>query len=274
MVPRIDSQSRNMPGAEAPIGFCIPCMNRRWQVEETLPANLLALEGTPHFLALCDYNSRDGLWNYIEARHRDAIKSGTLLYFRTNEPEEFHYSQAKNTAHRLALTRAPTVLFNLDADNFITKTTLNLIDHVFSFWPDAVFHNWSGASRDGSYGRLAVSAEKWASLGGYDEQALVYAGMGQDKDFVLRARYDRLPYVHINLVERRAIQNTSAQKLENCGVADQFPGLSPDEIMTQVRAVTKKTMALVGSDKRSKTTLSMQRRFRGRINLLDSETVI
>jgi hypothetical protein len=47
------------------VGFCTSCMNRRWQLEQTLPANLELLRGTRHFLALVDYNSGDDLGSFL-----------------------------------------------------------------------------------------------------------------------------------------------------------------------------------------------------------------
>src|SRR4051812_929184 len=104
------------------IGFATSCMNRRWQLAYTLAHNLDLLRGTGHFLAVVDYGSRDDLQSLLRRFDRD-VQLGTLLCFRTETPSRFHMSKAKNTAHRLALRRQPAVLFNLDADNFLTGAT-------------------------------------------------------------------------------------------------------------------------------------------------------
>jgi len=117
------------------IGFATSCMNRRWQLEQSLPQNLAVLRETDHFLAVVDHGSADGLGKLLE-RFADDIARGTLLCFRTDVPRHFHASIAKNTAHRLALRRQPTVLFNLDADNFITHETLSLTEETFRDAPD------------------------------------------------------------------------------------------------------------------------------------------
>ena len=191
------------------IAFCTCCMNRRWQMEQTLPHNLQMLRSTPHFLALCDYNSSDGLEDLVR-RFDDDLLSGTLVYFRTTEPTTFHASLAKNTAHRLALRSRPDVVFNLDADNFITRETIELVTSTFSANIDSSLHNWSEVWGDGSAGRIAMSSANWARIGGYDE---TFLGMvGQDIDLLIRARAAGLSYLASSAGLRPAVKNTDQQK--------------------------------------------------------------
>ena len=198
------------------IGFCTTAMNRAWQLRETLRDALQLLEGTPHLLALCDYNSGDEIQEIVERFDRQ-MRAGQFLYFRTTEPTSFHASRAKNAAHRLGLRAGAQVLFNLDADNFITRGILDETREIFTRDRDACLHHWSGAWGDGSFGRIAMSAENWVRLGGYDE---TFLAMGwQDSDLLLRARAISLHYVQVTSHLRPAIKHTMQEKLGHTSLA-------------------------------------------------------
>src|SRR3954453_4582192 len=96
------------------IAFCTPCMNRGWQLRRTLTENMAVIRSSGHFLTLCNYNSSDGLDDYLAASFRGDCRAGDLVTFSTRQPGRFHASKAKNAAHRLALRRRPDVVFNLD----------------------------------------------------------------------------------------------------------------------------------------------------------------
>ena len=199
------------------VGFCTSCMDRRWQLEQTLPANLQLLRGTPHFIALVDFNSRDDLDLMLQGQdeHR---RGGRLLSFRTEEPTYFHMSQAKNAAHRLALRRRPDILFNLDADNFLHRDTLTALEDLFSRRQDVYLHNWSGQWGDGTGGRIALRARDWIGLGGYDE---AFQPMSwQDSDLMSRCRAAGLDYVHDGSGSGRPVANTIEQKLSALRLPD------------------------------------------------------
>jgi hypothetical protein len=207
------------------IGFCTSCMNRRWQVEATLARNLATLRGTGHFLALANYNSTDGLDEYVRENHQQDQREGTLLYFRTTTPTRFDASIAKNLAHRLAMTRGPDVLFNLDADNFVTAETLSIVVRTFAERRDRVLHQWSTSMRDGSFGRIGMAVDHWKRIGGYDETLQRMAW--QDMDLLNRARAVGLQYRHESQGIEAAIRNSYEQKLANVGEDWQQPGERP-----------------------------------------------
>jgi hypothetical protein len=196
------------------IAFCTAAMNRLWQMEQTLPHNLGLLRGTAHFLALCNYNSTDGLDAYVRANCGEDIRRNTLAYFHTDAPASFHASRAKNTAHRLALRARPDVLFNLDADNFITKETVAAVTTLLANKRrPAALHHWSRIWSDGTFGRIALPACSWEELGGYDETLLEMAW--QDIDLLFRARAIGVRYCLATEGLRPAVQNTLTQKLLN-----------------------------------------------------------
>jgi hypothetical protein len=193
-------------------------MNRRWQLEHTLPHNLDVLRGTRHFLALCNYNSRDGLDAYVRDRFREPCGRRTLVYFHTKAPAFFHASRAKNTAHRLAAAHGATVLFNLDADNYITRQGLGRLARMFGRRRKISVHeyNWSDP-RPGSFGRIGLSVRSWLALGGYDETFDPMAF--QDVDLLLRARALGMSYRALDGPAIAPVENSWIDKMRHVGLA-------------------------------------------------------
>jgi hypothetical protein len=243
------------------IGFCVTCMNRKWQVEQTLPWNLDVLASSGHFVALCNYNSSDGLHEYIVDNHRDDIGDGRLVYFRTSEPQAFHASSAKNTAHRLAIQHGADIVFNLDGDNFITEGSLALVQRVFTGDTPVLLHNWSRNWPDGTFGRIALRAQSWLAIGGYDEALLGMAW--QDVDLVTRCRALGLTYVWSSESIKEAVPNTMAQKLANIVVPRQEQRVDPLQTFAAIHDANVNASfsrpIFLGPDQ--------QRRYSGTINL-------
>lgn len=242
------------------IGFATAAMNRRWQLEQTLAANLAVLRGTPHFLALCDYGSRDDLAGLLADFAADVAR-GTLTTFRTGEPRSFHMSVAKNTAHRLALRRRPDVLFNLDADNFISPATLAMCQQTFAAKGPACLHNWSRSFGDGSCGRIALPAAEWVALGGYDETLLPTSW--QDIDLLFRARAVGLPYVFRDDGIGEPVCNTMEQKIAHVEPPAGMTGATAADLYR--RMWVENVVQSLGRPVR--LSFAEQRRFSGELDL-------
>jgi hypothetical protein len=245
------------------IAFCTTCMNRRWQLDETLPVNLRALRGTTAFLALVDFNSGDNLAATVDRKFRDDLRDGTLLYFRTEQPTSFHASVAKNTAHRLGLRRAADVLFNLDADNFISADVITAVVARFTRDPNTLLHGWSRSWPDGSFGRIGMSATNWHRVGGYDES---FEPMGfQDVDLLMRARAAGLKYHLSSDGFPTPVPNAMEDKLAAVHVS---PTLRTDDAVRTYKNMGDNNL-LHSLTRPIFLDPSEQRRFRGRLNFGD-----
>ena len=99
------------------IAFCITCKGRTQHLRETLPKNL-ADNPRSKFIVL-DYNSNDGLLEYIRKEHGGEIHSGRLVVYSYPAGHQFKMAHAKNMAHRLGILEGGDILCNLDADNFL-----------------------------------------------------------------------------------------------------------------------------------------------------------
>jgi hypothetical protein len=242
------------------VGFCTTAMNRRWQIEQTLPVNLARLRETGCFLALCDYNSADDLQAFVRGFDND-LADGTLLYFHTGQPRGYHSSKAKNLAHRLAITRRPDVLFNLDADNYVSDQTLDIVAAALSGAGEACLHNWSTRDDDGSSGRIALRTDTWRRLGGYDETFA--PASWQDLDLLMRCRAAGVPYVLDPRGVPPPVPNTMADKVRHLEPpGDGSPPQPPD---VRYRDMFRHNV-LASLARPSRLPLEQQQRFEGRLN--------
>jgi len=184
------------------ISYCTTCKGRLSHLKQTLPANLAAERDNPNVeFVLLDYDSRDGLADWIKANFSEEIASGRLRYARYAPAEHFKMAHAKNMAHRLAMG---DILCNLDADNFIAPNFSRWLDRQFTNEPHSIVGPRPlNLTRDLEQkilwrvlhkprppadlaGRIAIARSDFEMLGGYDER---FTGWGyEDIDFGLRAR--------------------------------------------------------------------------------------
>lgn len=186
------------------VSYCTLAKNRRWQLELTLEANLCYLQGHSAELVVLDWESTDGLRDWILKRFEPELHKGILKYRHCHSRASFNINIGKNFAHRLGTGR---VLFNLDADNFAEGTFSTLRD----LSEDAVL----GCKEflRGTYGRIGMYRTKFMSLGGYDE-CFLPVGHG-DMDLLARAVASGLRYVNLPAA-RPAIPNKKSETIRFC----------------------------------------------------------
>ena len=155
------------------ISFCTTCMGRLYHLKETLPSNLE--KSNSYFnleFIILNYNSFDGLEDWVKKNMMKHIKTGKIVYYKTIEPKYFKMSHSKNIAHRLG---TGDLLFNLDADVFINKEICHYINKMFKKDKLLIARN---------SGRICLFSEFFHKVRGYEEKMI---GWGQDdKDFYWR----------------------------------------------------------------------------------------
>lgn len=153
------------------VSFCTTCRNRLQHLEQTLGHNLNALAdcSVPTELLLLDYGSSDGLEDWLKSHHWDAVESGRICVYRTDEPVYYDSSHAKNVIHRLG---RHDLLCNLDADNFLADGFIEEMLRLLSTADNLVLFG-----RGGSRGRVVIRQDDFHTLGGYDED---FIGWGHD----------------------------------------------------------------------------------------------
>lgn len=160
-------------------------MNRLHHLKETLPANLKGNASYPNAeFVLLDYNSSDGLEEWVKTELNDFVESGRLVYYRTTEPKYFHRSHSRNMAFKLA---TGDIVCNVDADNFTGKGFAHYINREFTrnknifIIPDIRSRYYY--IRD-VFGRICCLKQDFDAAGGFDEQLEGYGH--EDVDFIYR----------------------------------------------------------------------------------------
>jgi hypothetical protein len=149
------------------IAFCITCMNRLNHLQQTLEKNIRDnyLAGKVEFVLL-DYNSQDGLGEWVLSNMKKYMDEGILSYYKTIEPAHYLRSHSRNMAFRLASDDA-TVLCNLDADNFLGKGFAAFMLQEFSEYNNIFYVN--NYSFNDTYGRVCVQSGDFMLIRGYNE---------------------------------------------------------------------------------------------------------
>jgi hypothetical protein len=164
-------------------------MNRLDDLMITLPANINANKDYPNLeFVLLDYNSSDGLELWVRRRMIKHIRSGRLVYYRTEEPQYYSMTHSRNIAFKLA---SGEIVNNLDADNFTFDGTpcsmswANWINARANEFPQkTVFLKTKQLTI--LHGRVGFYKNEFIDLlGGYDED---FEGYGfDDQNLVERA---------------------------------------------------------------------------------------
>ena len=195
------------------LSFCITCMNRFKYIKKTLLQNLNDNKNSKIEVILVDFNSNDGLKDYVESNLeiQHYIKNKQLKYIFYEKLKYWHASIAKNISHNYATGK---ILVNLDCDNYIGK---NGGDFVIKQFNEKGFNIVLSQSKEifgsGTAGRISISKENFKKLGGYNES---FYPMGyQDTDLICRAT--KLGLHHFNIsFNNNAIKNTKDEAIRNC----------------------------------------------------------
>lgn len=181
---KVDVWNRNFTlplKREYSISLCTTCMNRLHDLRQTLPRNLEDNSDYPNLeFVLLDYNSKDGLGDWVRQSLMSYVDSGRLVYARTSEPTAYHMGHSRNVAFKLAKGE---IVSNVDADNWTSAGFATVLNRVANQQPErAVFTK----SRQRIRGRVGFYKKEWEELlGGYDESLTDYGF--DDMDLMHRA---------------------------------------------------------------------------------------
>ena len=212
------------------LSLCTTCMGRAHHLRQTLPRNLAdcvdwSRPEAVEFVVL-DYSSRDGLadWITTDAGLRPYLDAGILRFARSDGHPHFRHSHAKNMAHTLA---SGDFLCNVDADNYTGRGFADYLRSVFRRRPNSVVatnrfdRRLNAETYKGSMGRLAMSAEIFAALGGYDESARFRGWSGEDTDLLIRAFRMRHRLVMIrNRRFLKVVPHSDLERIRNTDYVD------------------------------------------------------
>lgn len=174
---------------EYKVSFCIVVMNRLHHLKHTLELNLQHNSDYRNIeFILLDYNSSDGLEQWVKENLSGYIKEGKLIYFRTLLPNVFSHSHSKNLAFKLA---TGDVVCNINADHFTGPSFAKYVNEVFLnnkniFLTPIPFDDYQFPSylRKDVFGKICVSREDFLNVRGFDEMMVGYGY--EDFDFMYR----------------------------------------------------------------------------------------
>lgn len=195
-------------------------MGRLHHLKETLPRNLHWNKNYPNLEhVVLDYNSPDGLENWIKSNFMDFIESGRLAYYKFPEPQHFMFSHARNMLLRLA---SGEIICNLDADNYTGKNFAvyineQLRNHDFILGAKFLDNYIESVSNNvftyGSFGRIAIHKNLMLDVNGYDEHFKHWGY--EDNDLYYRLKEIGYKYSSIEEKYLYAIAHEHNERVEN-----------------------------------------------------------
>jgi hypothetical protein len=178
------------------ISFCTSIMNRYWQIKDTLAQNLKNnwINRNRVEFILVDFNSTDGLFEYIIQNFRKELKCGFLKYYICFTEKYWHAPKCKNTSHCLGNY---DILVNLDCDNYTGPNGGMFIINKFEALPrNSIIHQGEKCYKKGNTGRICYYKEDFLNIGGYNQKMLAMSV--QDTDIIKRLEMNGSTKIHIN----------------------------------------------------------------------------
>lgn len=172
------------------ISVCTVSMNRLDQLKNTYLRNIEECAYSNVEFVLLDYNSTDGLGDWVCHELGKYIDSGKLVYYRTMEPVWFDNCHARNVAWRLA---EGDLITNLDTDHLLGNLFLPRINALANVISENVIFV---RSRRKIRGRIVISKNDFINrLKGFDEGLKGYSPW--DRDIYNRALCLGFAVVHL-----------------------------------------------------------------------------
>ena len=171
------------------ISFCIICMNRLHQLKETLLINIEDNQDYDEleFIVL-DYNSQDGMEQWIKDNMSKFIESGKVIYYRTPDPDSFSHSHSKNLAFKLA---TGDIVCNINADNYTGFRFANYINELYNIDDNIMLTPLDHFKKKKDFspppdvmGKVCVKRVDFLKVKGFDERMINYGS--EDRDFANR----------------------------------------------------------------------------------------
>jgi glycosyltransferase involved in cell wall biosynthesis len=184
-----DGVFRGEISREYRISLCTTCMGRLYDLKKTLPANIKHNRAYPNVeFVVLDYNSKDGLGEWMRENMMAHIESGRVAYYRTEEPTSFSMAHSRNIAFKVA---SGDIVNNVDADNYTMNKEAGVPEECFAarlnrFANDCPEKVIFAKGRRSMHGRIGFYKKEFIELlGGYNEDLEGYGH--DDHDLVRRA---------------------------------------------------------------------------------------
>lgn len=170
---------------QRPISVVTTCMNRLNDLRLTLPKNIEDNGDYPAEFLLLDYDSKDGLEDWVKGEMIEHISSSKLVYYKVLNQPYFRPNHSRNVSFRLA---GNEIVANVDSDNYMHKGYLHSINQCVDYGTLVVPESFmrKGTNRLFLRGRFVATKSDIIGLGGFDED-LDDGYSHDDVNFVCRA---------------------------------------------------------------------------------------
>jgi len=175
-------------------------MNRLHHLKETLVQNIEDNKEYPNIeFVILDYNSSDGLEEWVKKDLQQYIDSGVLKFYRTTDNPYFDRSHSRNVLFRLS---SGDIICNIDADNFAGRGFASYVNDCFQ--QEQTIYLVADTKKRfyflrNAFGRFCVRRGDYLRIGGLDEEMKSYGSETVDL-------YERLELAGLN---EKVIEKTS-----------------------------------------------------------------
>jgi len=183
------------------------CMNRIEDLKQTFPLNVKnCLQYTNFEFVIVDYNSKDGLEEFIKDNCKNWYESGIIKYVKTTKPQYYSMTHSRNIGF---LAATGEIVHSVDADSFVSNTFLDKVNKQAELFPKKAMFT-KGIQK--LHGRLGFYKKEFIELGGYDESIEGYGF--DDRDLWFRALFSGYTLIQYSS-EERDISSTRLQTQNN-----------------------------------------------------------
>lgn len=223
-------------------------MGRLHHIERTLIPNLITISKFKKAeIILLDYNSRDGLFNWVLKNCKYWIKEKKLKFFYTKIPKNFFAPHAKNIAY---LQSEGDFICNIDADNYIVEDLCFVLRDIFKINENSIICSKSNdiSGNIGGAGKIATKKEIFMSVNGYDEGQIQGWGV-DDLSLQMRMKYqNKSPIAVLDEKHNRVIPHDSQERYKNFIIKDIL--LSREESMKRLEHQINNKKYIVNENKK------------------------
>jgi hypothetical protein len=192
-------------------------MGRLHHLIQTFPSNIGLLNSHNCEFLILNYASKDGMHGWATKNLKPWIDKGFVKYLRTEKPEYFSATHAKNIAHKHA---TGDIICNLDADNFLVDGFIEYLLEIFQQDIVMVSPSRDISDIDGSCGKIAIKKQHFYSVNGYDEDQNMGWGC-DDTNFQFRVKMqNNLEYVYSPKKFSRVIRHSNEERVQNFPIKD------------------------------------------------------
>ena len=159
------------------ISVCIPCKNRTYDLNNTLPSIIDAANASPPVeIVILNYNSKDDLDEYIKTIRQVAPleRGNTIEYFKYTKPKYYNMAHAYN------------LNFKLTKGDYVVILGADIVTDINYFKTIRENEGADWMHGPNLLGIIVVKRDVFETIGGYDERFEYYGP--EDKDIEMRLK--------------------------------------------------------------------------------------